>query len=254
MLPELSNLLRQCITETLEDKVAIAFSGGLDSTFIASIAKNSADTELYTCGTEDAEDLRYAKELAAALAVPLHTLIVKENEILDTYNKCHAVVPGDLLTVELLVPAYRCAEAAKESGHEIMLFGCGAEELFVGYEKYYTRAPNDKPLEEFLHEEFLALKNREVAWISKICRIFKIEARYPFYNNELEGFIRALPIERVIEDRERKKGLLREAGKMLGVPEPALQRKKKAIQYGSGIHKILLKHAKDGTLNAGVPS
>ena len=52
-------------------------------------------------------------------------------------------------------------------------------------------------------------------------------------------------------ERELKKGILRDAGKLLGVPEIALKRKKRAMQYGSGIHKILLKHADE--INAGFP-
>jgi asparagine synthetase B (glutamine-hydrolysing) len=51
-----------------------------------------------------------------------------------------------------------------------------------------------------------------------------------------------------MEERELKKGLLREAAKILGTPETALKRRKKAMQYGSGIHNILLKHAKAGLL------
>ncbi len=46
-----------------------------------------------------------------------------------------------------------------------------------------------------------------------------------------------------MEDAELKKGLLREAGKLLGMPDSALKRKKRAMQYGSGVHKILLRHA-----------
>jgi len=44
-----------------------------------------------------------------------------------------------------------------------------------------------------------------------------------------------------MEDYELKKGVLREAASFLGVPQIAIKRKKRALQYGSGIHKILLK-------------
>jgi asparagine synthase (glutamine-hydrolysing) len=53
----------------------------------------------------------------------------------------------------------------------------------------------------------------------------------------------AIPLDMRMEDRELKKGLLREAAKMLGLTDIAVKRKKRAMQYGSGIHKILLKNA-----------
>ena len=51
----------------------------------------------------------------------------------------------------------------------------------------------------------------------------------------------AIPLAVRMEDRELKKGPLREAAHFLGVPEIAVKRKKKAFQYGSGVHKILIK-------------
>ena len=42
-----------------------------------------------------------------------------------------------------------------------------------------------------------------------------------------------------------KKGLIREAAKLLGLPATAVNRKKRAMQYGSGVHKVLLKHSEE---------
>jgi asparagine synthase (glutamine-hydrolysing) len=76
-----------------------------------------------------------------------------------------------------------------------------------------------------------------------ICRHFDIEARFPFYDKELAAAVFAIPLEERMHDRELKKIVLREAGKMLGAPQAALKRKKKAMQYGSGVHKIIMKRA-----------
>ena len=245
MIPELSKLLISSIEKTLEDRVAIAFSGGLDSSLIAHIAKRSADVELFCCGTEKSEDIIYAEKAAGLLGLSLYKSTLSEQEILELYKKCHTIVPNDLLKVELLVPVYKVAEEAKKRDHSVLLFGSGSEELFVGYERYYRYKEEGKDLDAILQEEFKTLVNREIAWVKKVCYKLGLEARFPFYNQQLADFVFKIPLELRMEEKELKKGLLREAAKLLSLPDLMVQRKKRAMQYGSGVHKILLKHAKD---------
>ena len=245
MIPELAGLLRSSIAQSLEDRVAIAFSGGLDSTLIAAVAKKHAETELFVVGTEKCDDVRFSIESAKIMDLPLKQVIIEEKAILETYEKCYSIMPGDLMRAELMVPIYKCAEAAKSAGHDVLLFGCAAEELFVGYERYFIYHEEGKNLEDLLIKEFKELNNREIAWISKVCRKFGVEARFPLYKKEIEKFVREIPLEILMEDRVKKKGILREAGKILGVPDIVLQRRKHAMQYGSGIHKVIMKHSKE---------
>jgi asparagine synthase (glutamine-hydrolysing) len=245
MIPELANMLKKSTEECLEEHVAIAFSGGLDSSLIAHVANQSSEVDLFTCGVKGSEDLQYAEQVAALLHRPLFAHEFSNEEILQLYEKCFAIVPSDLLKVELLVPVYQVASMAKEDEHIAILFGSGSEELFVGYERYYNYAKEGKDLDRILQEEFRTLKDREIAWIKKVCYKLGIEARFPFYNTQLAKLVFSIPLERRMEDYKLKKGLLREAAKLLGLPEIAVQRKKRAMQYGSGIHKILLKHAKE---------
>ncbi|MEM2909105.1 MAG: asparagine synthase C-terminal domain-containing protein [Candidatus Bilamarchaeaceae archaeon] len=241
MIPELSSLLRDSILHALEDRVAIAFSGGIDSSLIAQVAKDAAKTELYTAGVKDCQDMEYAEKVATLLNLPLVKCVMDENEIVDVYRKCYNLCPNVFLKVELLVPIYRIANEARARGHGVLLFGSGSEELFVGYERYYTYAKKGGSLDELLKEEYKTLQSREIAWIKKICRHFDIEARFPFYNNKLAQFVFSIPLELRMEEYELKKGVLREAAAFLGVPEIAIKRKKKALQYGSGIHKALIR-------------
>ena len=245
MIPELSVLLKKSVEQCLEDNVAVAFSGGVDSSLIAHIAQHSVETEAFVCGTEKSEDLEYAVRVAEELQLNLITHVFTEEEILETYKKCHLIVPGDLLKVELLVPVYKVAEMAKLSGHSVILFGSGSEELFVGYERYYTYLKEGKDVDEILKEEFKTLKHRDIGAVEKICRKLGIEARFPFYNNELANFVFSIPLEMRMENRELKKGLIREAAKLLGLTDTAVNRKKRAMQYGSGVHKILLNHSEE---------
>jgi len=244
MIPELAKLLESSVQENLEDRTAVAFSGGIDSTVIACVAKKSSETGLFSAGTEESIDLKVAEEVSKIIELDLKKGIMGEEEILETYKKCKPVVPtGDLLKIEILVPVYKTAELARNAGQEILLFGSGAEELFVGYDRYYGYMEEGKDIGAILNEEYKTLENREISWIKKVCWKFDIEARFPYYNRKLSDFVFSLPLETRIGDRDLKKNILRDAGKMLGVPDVVLKRRKKAMQYGSGIHRIIMKHS-----------
>lgn len=245
MILDLSSLIRQSVEQNLEDRVAVSFSGGLDSTTLATIARTCADVELFSCGIEKSQDLEYSEKVANLLSLPLNKVIVNEEKALSAYGKVHSFLPLDFLKLEILVPVYCAAEAAAKKGHNVMLFGAAAEELFVGYDRYYRYHDEGKDLDAILKEEFKTLPQREIGWIRKICRKFDIEARFPFHNKEIASLVFSVPVEDRMEEKELKKGILREAAKVLGVPDVALTRKKKAMQYGSGVHKMLLKHSEE---------
>lgn len=243
MIPELACLLKSSIAEKLEDRVAIAFSAGVDSTVIAQVAKKDADIELFTAGMEGSPDLEYSEKVAKLLQLPLKKAIMNTENILDAYEHCHALVPLELLKVEILVPVWRVAELAARNNHEVLLFGAAAEELFVGYERYFYYREQGNDLDSLLKEEFKNLQQKEINWISKICRKHGLEARFPLYNPKLAKFMHDIPLEERMSDRELKKPILREAAKMLGVPDIVLKRRKHAMQYASGIHKVIMKHS-----------
>lgn len=251
MILRLADLLSAAVEQELEDKVAVAFSGGVDSTTIAAVARKHASVELFSAGMPGSEDLEYAEKAAAELGLPLNRLLLDQQSVLGAYAKCHDLLPLDLLKLEILVPVYRVAELAAKKGHKVLLFGSGAEELFVGYERYYLYRKEGRNLDAILKEEFRTLPQREIAWIRKICRHFGLDARFPFYDKKLADAMFSVPLEERMDDRQLKKGMLREAARLLGTPALALGRRKKAMQYGSGVHKVLMRHADE--LNKSYP-
>ncbi len=239
----LSLLISRAIERTLEDKVAIAFSGGLDSAIIATVAKRHSIVELFTAGAAGCDDIPSAREAALSLSLPLCEVMLDEKGIMEAYGKCHSMLKLDLLKTEILVPVYAVAHAAAKKGHRVMLFGSGAEELFVGYKKYFDYRSEGKDLDAILKEEYKTLSQRDISYVKRVCRDAGIEARFPFYDRELSEAVFAIPLEERMHDQNLKKTVLREAGRMLGAPESALKRKKKAMQYGAGVHKIIMNHA-----------
>ncbi len=242
---KLSELISASIAKNLEDRVAVSFSGGVDSTLIATVAKEHADVELFTAGVSGSQDIDYALRGAEALGLPLDVNLIDDQMAMDSYKKIHNYLKLDFLKIEILVPIRIIAKKAKEKGHSVILFGSGAEELFVGYDRYYRYFDEGKDLAVILEDEFRTLPKRDIGWVKKVCLKEGIEARFPYYDKDIADFMFSIPIEDRMAERELKKGFIREAGKILGVPEFILARRKKALQYGSGIHKMLLRHSKE---------
>ncbi|MFH1785639.1 MAG: asparagine synthase C-terminal domain-containing protein [Candidatus Micrarchaeota archaeon] len=247
MIPELTELLSRAIEESLEDRTAISFSGGLDSTIIASVAKKHSQIELFTAGVANSDDVESSRSAAKEMEMTLNAIIIDKKMVMQAYGKCYEMLKLDFLRLGILVPVYCVAEEAAKKGHNVLLFGTAAEELFVGYERYYKYLDEGNDLEALLKEEYKTLPQREITWTKKICRKFGIDARFPFYNKELAKFMFSIPLEERMHERELKKGILREAARMLGVPACAVMRRKKAMQYGSGTHKLLKRYS--GELN-----
>jgi len=245
MILPISELISRAVEQALEDRVAVSFSGGLDSTVIAAVAKRHASVELFAAGVPNSEDVRYAGEAARALGLPLEVAVIDEPGAMAAYAKCHSLLRMDFLKLEILVPAYYAARAAAAKGHKVMLFGSAAEELFAGYDRYYISREEGADVDAMLRDEFRTLPQRDMGYLKKVCRCAGIEARFPFHDKALADAVFSVPIEERMDDREMKKGILREAAKVLGAPEIAIRRKKRAMQYGSGVHKLLFKRIDD---------
>ncbi len=251
MIIDLAKALEKSTVQCLEDRVAIAFSGGLDSATLAAIAKKNCETFLFCAGTEDSDDLASAEIAARELSLPLEKIILDEKSILELYGKIHSFYPGVLPKIEIGIPILAACEAAKKKELSAILFGTGAEELFVGYERYYGYFEEGKDLEKILRNEYETLKDKDMAMVKKIAYKCNLEARFPFYDKQLSELVFKIPLEERMAERELKKGILREMGKMLGTPASSLKRKKKAAQYGSGVHRIVMRHADE--LNIAFP-
>ncbi|MEM4335582.1 MAG: asparagine synthase-related protein [Candidatus Anstonellales archaeon] len=244
ILVQLSDALKKSIEENCEENTAVAFSGGVDSTTIAAVAKKVCNVFLHSVGTEKSQDLAYAENVAKKLSLPLQKHVLDEKEILSLYEKVYSVVPFNAFKIDILIPAYKVIESSKE---DVILFGSGSEELFVGYDKYYRFLDEGKDLDSILRKDFENLneKGGDIWAIKQIAKKLKKKVAFPFYNKKIADIVFSIPIKERAEDRELKKGILREAAALLKVPKEALLRRKKSMQYGSGVHKIVEKHKKE---------
>ena len=240
MASKLAGLFVDAVRNNCQGEIAILFSGGLDSTAIATVAKQFTTPLLITAGIEGSADLEAARSIAAELGLPHKEVVLSEEEIIKVYKKCYKIRRGDLLKVELMVPVFSCCREAARAGKWRILTGSGAEELFIGYDRYFKH--KGKKLQKLLEKEIVQLPSGDCEAQDLVAKNFGMRAAYPFLYPPFVQEVLATPFSERLGTREHKKPLLRKIAAELGVPRDAIDRKKKAMQYGSGVHKILLRN------------
>jgi len=227
----LLNKLRKALR--VKGKVAIAFSGGLDSSVIAKVASESACPVLYTVGLRGCKDFDAAVKAADILGLPLKLIEIKEKDVLEAVPLLAQVIANDSkLIISYELPLWFVCKNCKEN---VVVSGQGADELFGGYAKYQKLKAEELLAKLKIDSE--AVKNEGVVLERAIARHFGKGLLTPYLDNDIFSFALTLPLEEKINGGERKI-ILREVARLLGLGEIS-QRKKRAAQYGSGIAKIL---------------
>ncbi|MFN3910152.1 MAG: asparagine synthase C-terminal domain-containing protein [Candidatus Anstonellaceae archaeon] len=245
VIKKLVLLLLSCIKKVSKLKPAIAFSGGLDSTTLAVCAKKFYKPILITLAADNqSQDLFYAKKISKELSLPLKICFLNKKKILQVYKKIWKIKTGTLIDMEIMISVFFICKKAQELGCNAVIFGSGAEELFVGYKKYFIALEEGKNLEQLLNMELETLPKRDILRIKKVANLFKIKAIFPFLDKTFVRQVKSIPLNYHINPH-LSKPVLRKIAKILQVPYLVLSRQKKALQYGSNIHKLFLKLAKN---------
>lgn len=238
-----ASVLENSILDLTDTKTAVSFSGGLDSTLICHVASKKNPVGMICVGLEGSKDLLFSKEISKEINSPYFPVVLTKEMVLEAFSILDDLLDvDDPLKIELMIPVYFVAKTASENGYTSVMFGAGAEELFVGYKRYY-QFPVEQ-LDEILRTDYKKLPTHELFWAKKICDHFNLTPKAPFCTSQMEEVAFSIPLSDRLNDPELKKHVLREAAKILKVPKIAVERKKLAMQYGSGLHKMLAEHFK----------
>jgi asparagine synthase (glutamine-hydrolysing) len=232
--------LREAVAAVAEPPVAVALSGGLDSSLIAHLAvgqlgkgmSHAVRGYVFSVGG-DTHDLRAAREAANLMGIRLKEIIVGQEEVEAAAAEMgRAVGITDRFTVSFELPLWFVAREAAEAQ---VLLGQGADELFGGYARYGKL--EGEALREALSKDASAL-DQVVEREEKIAARFGKEFHYPYLDREVVDFAASLPPERKVGPAGRKL-VLRKAALRAGLPEPLARKPKKAAQYGSGAWRAM---------------
>ena len=231
------------------DKVVIAFSGGVDSSLLAKICKD-LDKQVYlvTVGFANSHDLVFSKSISNSLSLSMNHIAyeIKDGDILDDIKSIKSKLSCNILShIENCIAFYQISKIVKH--HELgdsFLTANGFDELFCGYDRYRSYYQNGEDSVTTYMEEKLANEDHMMREISNVIAELKIRSYQPFLSRAFIEYAKTIPLEYKIKgpDDLLRKHILREVAMRIGVPKEAAMQPKKAIQYGSLIHKYLLKN------------
>ena len=238
--------LQQTLTEAVAirlpaEKFGIMFSGGVDSSTLALIAKKLRGKFIcYSVGMDGSKDLIEAKKVAKKMKFKLHYETLDLAEAEKIIKKAVKII-GEANVVNVGVAAVEIAviELAKKDKINTFFGGLGSEEIFAGYQRH----ENSKDANQ---ECWNGLKNM---WGRDLVRDYKVATStnatflIPFLDKDLIVETMNIPGKLKISKTE-KKIILREISLALGLPKQFAYRKKLAAQYGSGFDKAMQKLAK----------
>lgn len=231
-------------------RIAIAFSGGLDSSLIAALAeKCDANVCLFHVSLENRHETLEAKKAAEALKLPIQTHLYKKSDVETVLPLVVGLVEeNDPVKSSIGVAMYWVAQKAAEAGFNVLLAGQGADELFGGYKRYVDQylSHGEEEVRKTLYEDVRKLYETNIERDIKICNFHDIKLRLPFATYQIANFALKLPTELKIERKQDslRKLVLRRVAENLNLPTSISKKPKKAVQYSTGINNALRQIAK----------
>ncbi len=233
----LSNAVSNCISG--EKAIAILFSGGLDSSLLAWLAKKHAEITLYTAGTSNSHDLTHAEQAAKLMDINLKCIKITEADIISAIPKLVDIIDTHHpVKISFELPLFLAIANIEE---KLILSGQGADELFGGYARYLKMRKDE--LQTALAKDLKMLISEDIKMDLQIAKHFKKDLKTPYLHEDVVRCAGNIPIEYKVNENQRKI-ILKETALNLGLPRNIANKEKKAVQYSSGIIKELRKMAK----------
>jgi asparagine synthase (glutamine-hydrolysing) len=239
IITHLSHLLKKAIGKY--QRPGIAFSGGLDSSVLALLAK---DPLLYTVALENSSDVAWSLEVAKKLGLRIKTKILSLDDAEQIIKKVvHLLQSADVTHVGIGCVVYAVLEMAKKDGVGVVLGGLGAEEIFGGYLRHIDYGKDLDHINDRLWEGRHHMETRDFARDLPIAKHFNIALQAPFLDASLVRY--AMQIHPSLKiNHERRKIILQETAFQLGLPREVAFRKKIAAQYSSKFDRAIHRLAK----------
>ena len=219
-------------------KVGFLLSGGLDSSLVCAIAakKSKEPIKTFAIGmSEDAIDLKYAKQVAEYIGSDHKEVFMTPDEVLASLETVIQLLGTyDITTIRASMGMYLVCKAIHEKTDiRVLLTGEISDELF-GY-KYTDFAPDATAFQEESQKRIRELHMYDVLRADRCISVNSLEARVPFGDIDFVKYVMSIDPELKLNKYGKGKYLLRHAfeeGDYL--PEEILWREKAAFSDAVG--------------------
>ena len=249
-LADLKDKLREKMNESIQKtvndkKIGIAFSGGVDSSLLAKLCTDlEYDVTLLTIGFADSHDIGFSKEISHLFGYEHKIEKISSKIFPEIVEQIKKTIKTDNLSWnENCIAFYFVSKLAKQCGIDKVLTANGIDELFCGYNAYRDAIKHGTDSVMNLMESKIENELKMMKAVNTVASEFGITILQPFLSKKFVNFAKKIPIEEKIHDSDdlMRKHIVRDLALKIGVPKEAAFKRKKALQYGSLIHKSLMK-------------
>ena len=195
-------------------KVGFLLSGGLDSSLVCAIAQRKSDAPIRTFAigmSEDAIDLKYAKQVADYIGSDHTEVIMTRWQVLGTLEKLIQLLGTyDMTTIRASMGMYLlCKWIHENTDIRVLLTGEVSDELF-GY-KYTDFAPSAEEFQKEAEKRVRELHMYDVLRADRCISVNSLEARVPFGDLDFVEYVMAIDPALKLNTHGKGKYLLRRA-------------------------------------------
>lgn len=227
------------IEKRLDSDAPIGFllSGGLDSSLVCSVAQKIMKKPIRTFAigmSEDAIDLKYAKEVADYIGSDHKEIIITKEDVLGAVDKVIEVLETfDITTIRASVGMYLiCKEIRRLTDVRVLLTGEISDELF-GY-KYTDFAPSAEEFQKEAVKRISEIYMYDVLRADRCISSNSLEARVPFGDLDFVKYVMSIDPAKKLNTYGKGKYLLRRAFEGDYLPQSILYREKAAFSDAVG--------------------
>lgn len=249
----LEHVRRSVLRAVPAGRVGVAFSGGVDSTLVSVICSGLGhDVVLLTVGFAGSHDLPFSRRVNRLLGMPHDVCEINYETFPDVVRTVLARLDTDNLSwIENCIAFYYLSRMARDSGLHAVVTANGIDEMFCGYSVYLrTILSGTQRVADTMRAKVDNELNMMKAINSAVSE-FGVRFIQPLLSDEFIEYSMAVPLYEKIAgpDDQYRKHIVRRAARAAGVPSISYAKKKKAMQYGSLIHKKFLKAKKSHLLS-----
>ncbi|MBS6195804.1 MAG: asparagine synthase B [Clostridiales bacterium] len=218
-------------------KVGFLLSGGLDSSLVCAVAakKSKEPIKTFAIGmTEDAIDLKYAKQVAEYIGSEHTEVVITKEDVLSSLETVIELLGTyDITTIRASMGMYLVCKAIHETTDiRVLLTGEISDELF-GY-KYTDFAPDAEAFQKEACKRVKELHMYDVLRADRCISVNSLEARVPFGDLDFVKYVMAIDPEKKLNTYGKGKYLLRHAFEGDYLPNEILYREKAAFSDAVG--------------------